>query len=130
MPELSEDNPDNIALKRPRDAQPVATSYRHEPKGCPMLISRATIAGTLLMASLAVAAGSLAAGSRIANAQTSQMTDEQVQQKLQSAGYTNIQIVGHESRRIEATAQKNGATQKLVVDPQTGAIAANKDDDD
>lgn len=60
------------------------------------------------------------------------MTDAQIQQKLQADGYTNIGTLKREKGHIDATATKNGQTVKLAIDPKTGAAMpdTDKDDDD
>lgn len=58
------------------------------------------------------------------------MTDAQIQQKLQSQGYTNVQVTKHEKGHVDVTATKNGKAEKLAVNPQTGAPTPDTDDDD
>ncbi len=57
------------------------------------------------------------------------VTEDQIRQKLQSDGYSNIQIV-RQGRYFEAMGSKNGKTSKVRVDSQTGRLASNDDDDD
>ena len=57
------------------------------------------------------------------------VTEEQVRQKLESEGYSNIQILRH-GRYFEAIGSKNGNTGKMLVDSQTGRLQADDDDDD
>ena len=57
------------------------------------------------------------------------VTEEQVRQKLQSAGYSNVQIV-RQGRYLEAMGSKDGQTGKVVVDSQTGWLRGDDDDDD
>ena len=95
------------------------------------LITRA-VGGALLVA---------AAGLMIANAQQSTapafiagdrpVTAEQVRQKLQSDGWSNI-VVSRNGRYIEATGVSplNGEAGKMAVDSQTGRLRAADDDDD
>ena len=73
----------------------------------------------------------LAGSSGLAFAQ-GMMTDAQIQQKLQSEGYANVQVKKHDKDHIDVTAMKNGKAEKLAVNPQTGAVMpdAKKDDDD
>jgi hypothetical protein len=87
-----------------------------------------TFTAILLAGSLGVALA--AENDVIRTVQAAPMTDTQIQQKLESEGYTNVQITGHEKTQIDATATKNGATQKLSVDAQTGNVAAGTDTDD
>src|SRR2546430_17604340 len=57
------------------------------------------------------------------------VTEDQVRQKLQSDGWSNVQIV-REGRYIEAIGAKNGQTSKVVVNAQNGRLRAGNDDDD
>lgn len=57
------------------------------------------------------------------------VTEDQVRQKLQSDGWTNIQIV-RDGRYLEAIASKDGRNSKVEVDSQTGRLRAADDDDD
>jgi hypothetical protein len=80
-----------------------------------------------------------AAGLMIANAQQSSapvliagdhpVTAEQVREKLQSDGWSNI-AVSRNGRYIEATGYVNGQSSKMAVDSQTGRLRADDDDDD
>jgi len=80
-----------------------------------------------------------AAGLMIANAQQKEgavfipgdrpVTAEQVQQKLQSDGWSNI-VISREGRFIQVTASRNGQAGKITVDSQTGRLRADNDDDD
>ena len=78
----------------------------------------------------------LAAGFMIANAQQpvliagdQPVTAEQVREKLQSEGWSNI-IVLRNGRYLEATGSLNGHAGKMAVDSQTGRLRADDDDDD
>ena len=89
-----------------------------------------TVGGALLAA---------ATGLMIANAQQSSapaliagdhpVTAEQVRAKLQSDGWSNVQIV-RDGRYFEAIGSKGGQTTKVAVDAQTGRLRAADDDDD
>ncbi len=57
------------------------------------------------------------------------VTEDQVRQKLQSDGWSNVQIV-RDGRYLEAVGSKNGQTSKVAVDPQTGRLRAADDDED
>jgi hypothetical protein len=57
------------------------------------------------------------------------VTEAQVQQKLQSEGWSNIEVA-REGRYITATASKDGQSSKIAVDSRTGRLRANDDDDD
>ena len=59
------------------------------------------------------------------------VTEDQVRQKLQSDGWSNVQIE-RDGRYFEAVAAKDGQNSKIVVDSQTGRLRAGEraDDDD
>ena len=57
------------------------------------------------------------------------VTEDQVRQKLQSEGWSDIQIV-RDGRYFEAIASKDEQFTKIVVDSQTGRLRAADDDDD
>ena len=57
------------------------------------------------------------------------VTEDQVRQKLQSEGWSNIQIA-RDGRYLEATGAKDGQTSRMDVDSQTGRLRADDDDDD
>jgi hypothetical protein len=57
------------------------------------------------------------------------VTEDQVRQKLQSDGWSNIQIV-RDGRYFEAIASKDGQNSKISVDSQTGRLRAGSDDED
>jgi len=57
------------------------------------------------------------------------VTEDQVRQKLQSDGWSNIQIA-RDGRYLDATGSKDGQTSKMEVDSQTGRLRADDDDDD
>jgi hypothetical protein len=81
----------------------------------------------------------VAAGLMIANAQQSSapafiagdhpVTAEQVREKLQSDGWSNV-VVSRSGRYIQATGSLNGQAGKMAIDSQTGRLRANDDDDD
>jgi len=86
--------------------------------------------------------GALLAGSvglMIANAQQAPgpafitgdrpVTAEQVLEKLQSDGWSNVAI-SRNGRYIEVTGSMNGQASKMEVDSQTGRLRADNDDDD
>ena len=54
---------------------------------------------------------------------------DQVRQKLQSEGYSNIQVV-RQGGYFEATASKDGQTGRILVDSQTGRLAGEREEDD
>src|SRR5882757_6616584 len=57
------------------------------------------------------------------------VTEDQVREKLQSDGYSNIQMV-RQGNIIEALVSKDGKTGKILVDARTGRLADDDDDDD
>ena len=57
------------------------------------------------------------------------VTEVQVREKLQSEGYTDIQIA-RQGNFFEAMGAKNGKTAKVVVDARNGRLADDDDDDD
>jgi len=57
------------------------------------------------------------------------VTEDQVRQKLQSEGWSNIQI-GRDGRFLEATGSKDGQTSKMDVESQTGRLRGSDNDDD
>jgi len=57
------------------------------------------------------------------------VTEDQVRQKLAADGWTNVQIL-RRGRYYEAMASKDGQTEKVTVNSQTGRLRGNDDDDD
>ncbi len=57
------------------------------------------------------------------------VSEDQLRQKLQSDGWSDIQI-GRDGRYLEATGLKDGQNSKMEVDSQTGRLRAGDDDDD
>jgi hypothetical protein len=57
------------------------------------------------------------------------VTEDQVRQKLQSEGWSDIQVA-RDGRYLEATGSKDGQTSKMEVDSRTGRLRAGDDDDD
>src|SRR5689334_1630475 len=57
------------------------------------------------------------------------VTEDQVRQKLQSDGWSNVQIV-RDGRYFEAIGSKSGQITRLAVDAQTGRLKGADDDDD
>jgi preprotein translocase subunit SecF len=78
---------------------------------------------------LVLAAGSTATAGLVTTVQSATMTDAQIQQKLQSEGYTDVRITEHDSGHINVLATRNRKAEKLVVNPQTGAAMPDNDDD-
>jgi hypothetical protein len=57
------------------------------------------------------------------------MTDAQIQEKLKADGYTNVQITEHGREHVDVKATKDGKTEKLAVNPKTGAVTPDNDND-
>lgn len=57
------------------------------------------------------------------------VTEDQVRQKLESDGWSNVQVV-RDGKYLEAMGSKNGQTKKVAVDERTGRLRAADDDDD
>ncbi|WP_050423316.1 hypothetical protein [Bradyrhizobium tropiciagri] len=57
------------------------------------------------------------------------VTEDQVRQKLQSDGWSNVQIV-RDGQYFETIGSKDGQTAKVAVNSQTGRLRAVDDDDD
>ncbi len=57
------------------------------------------------------------------------VTEDQVREKLQSDGWTNIRIV-RDGQYFEIVAYKNDRDNKLEVDSQTGRLRPDDGDDD
>ncbi len=55
------------------------------------------------------------------------LTPDQVEHRLQAAGYTNVQIIRREGTRFDAMATKDGKRVSLDVDGKTGAITPDKE---
>jgi hypothetical protein len=79
------------------------------------------------------------AGYMMANAQQTQetvliagdrpVTAEQVMEKLRTDGWSNI-VISRNGRYIQVTASRDGQTNTMTVDSQTGRLRADGDDDD
>lgn len=57
------------------------------------------------------------------------VTEDQVRQKLQSDGWSNVQLI-HDGAWIEAIGINNGHTNRVVVNAQTGRLRADDDGDE
>lgn len=57
------------------------------------------------------------------------VSEDQIRQKLQSDGWSNVQVV-RDGKYFEAMGMKAGQTSKVAVDSQTGRVRANRDEDD
>lgn len=74
-------------------------------------------------------AATLAGQFQVQAAQT--LSDAELQQKLQSQGYSEISNVRHNGNRVRLTAVQNGQPVQLTVDARTGqAVGEGTDDDD
>jgi hypothetical protein len=92
------------------------------------LLSAALLAGS---AGMAIAAGGDQFAESATKVQATTMTDTQVRQKLEAEGYTDVRIGERDKGYIEVTAAKDGKTEKLAVNPQSGQVTPNtKSDDD
>jgi hypothetical protein len=117
----------NPALNAARFAPLVDTSTKERAMN--RLIAYA-ISAALLVA---------AAGFMIANAQQSSapafiagdhpVTAEQVREKLQSDGWSNV-VISRNGRYIEVTGSVNGQAGKMAVDSETGRLRGEANDDD
>jgi hypothetical protein len=89
-----------------------------------------------------VIGGALLAGSvglMIANAQQAPgpafiagdrpVTAEQVREKLQTDGWSNV-VISRNGRYIEVSGSRHGEVGKMAVDSQTGRLRTDADDDD
>ncbi len=59
-----------------------------------------------------------------------QLSDAELQGKLQAQGYTNVQILQHEGNRTLVSATKDGDAVQLSLNASTGRVAGDDDDDD
>jgi hypothetical protein len=93
----------------------------------------------LIASVIGVALLAASAGLMIANAQQAEppaliagdrpVTAEQVLEKLQTDGWSNV-VISRNGKYIEVTGSMNGETSKMAVDSQTGRLRADNDDDD
>ena len=58
------------------------------------------------------------------------MSMEQAATKLSEAGYTNVRKLKADDGYWEAKATKDGKTIEVKVDPRSGAVSEDQDDDD
>jgi len=89
----------------------------------------ALIGGTTLIAATGLVIATAQSKGAVFIAGDQPVTEAQVLEKLQSDGYTNVQIV-RQGNFFEAVGSKDGKPAKVVVDAQTGRLADNDDDDD
>jgi hypothetical protein len=89
----------------------------------------ALIGGTTLIAATSVLIATAQPKGAVFIAGDQPVTETQVREKLQSDGYSSIQIV-RQVRFFEAMGLKDGKTGKVLVDAQTGRLANNDGDGD
>lgn len=77
---------------------------------------------------MAFAAALTAATSSIAI--SAPMDNPKIQQSLEAQGYSNVQVTKREQSHADVTAMKNGKSERLEVDLQTGQIKPDDGDDD
>jgi hypothetical protein len=96
-----------------------------------MRLSVSVLSAALLAnsAGMAIAAGGDQVAGSATRAQATTMTDAQIRQKLESEGYTDVRIREYGKTYVEVTAAKNGKPEKLAVDPQSGQVMPDRDDD-
>jgi len=58
------------------------------------------------------------------------VSDAQIRQNLEAQGYKNIQISRHEKNHVDVTGTKDGKLEKLAVNPQTGQMSSDTDNDE
>jgi hypothetical protein len=94
---------------------------------CTTLLGAAFLAGST---GIAMAASDHDASAPAIKVQATTMTDAQVRQKLEGQGYTNVRITEHDKSHIDVIAVRNGKSEKLAVDPQSGQVTPDTDKDD
>jgi len=88
----------------------------------------ALIGGTALVAATGILIAMAQPKGAVLIAGDQPVTEAQVREKLQSDGYSNIQIV-RQGHFLEALGSKDGKTGKVLVDARTGRLAEDDDDD-
>jgi hypothetical protein len=66
----------------------------------------------------------------VTQVQATPVSDAEIRQILEAEGYANVQIKERDNKRVEVTATKDGRTSKLSINPQTGEVQSDSDDDD
>ena len=89
----------------------------------------ALIGGTALVAATGVLIATAQPRGAVFIAGDQPVTEAQVREKLQSDGYSNIQVI-RQGRFFEAMGSKDGKTGKVLVDAQTGRLTDNDGDGD
>jgi hypothetical protein len=87
----------------------------------------ALIGGTALVAATGVLIATAQPRGAVFIANDQPVTEAQVREKLQSDGYSNIQVV-RQGHFFEALGSKDGKTGKILVDARTGRLADDDDD--
>ena len=98
---------------------------------------RARLNRKLLLLLIGISAVTVTASLMIANGQQTPVliagdrlvTEAQLREKLQTEGWSNIQIA-QDGKYFRVTGYKYGKMAQLAVDSQTGRLRANNDDDD
>lgn len=84
---------------------------------------------SLLKHATLVALTAVALGTAPLLATESQLSPNQVKQKLEAAGYTNVHDIEYDDGRYEAEAtSKDGKPVELVIDPATGNVTSERPD--
>jgi hypothetical protein len=89
----------------------------------------ALVSGTALVAATGVLIATAQPRGAVFIAGDQPVSEAQVREKLQSDGYSNIQIA-RQGNFFEAVGSKDGKTGKVLVDARTGRLADDDDDDD
>ena len=89
----------------------------------------ATVIGAALFAGGLIVAKAQQGGGPAFIAGDRPVTAEQVLEKLQTDGWSNV-VISRNGRYIEVTGSMNGETSKMAVHSQTGRLRADNDDDD
>ena len=94
---------------------------------CRTMLSIVLLAGS---SGLAIAASDNDVSGSVTRIQASTMSDAQIRQKLEAQGYSNVQIKERDKGHVDVTAAKNGKSEKLSVNPQSGQVKPDTDNDD
>lgn len=83
------------------------------------------LAAALFAAGASAAAPAAPAAGATANtdANSAAMTNDEVKQKIEAAGYTDVSHIRKEKDHFDARAKKDGKTVRLDVDPKTGDVS-------
>jgi hypothetical protein len=92
-------------------------------------IAKALIVGAALLGATGVLIATAQPRGAVLIAGDRPVTEDQIREKLQAQGYSNVQIV-RQGNYFEASGSKDGKTGKIVVNAQTGRLANDDDDDD